>query len=96
VALEDAPGEQVDERVEELLDEHLGVEEGRPGAALVLVERVAGLGEHGDVEGEDDARLLEQVEQRLPALVLEPRLGDRDLQVGLAAAALSARRLSSA
>ncbi|MNC93454.1 hypothetical protein D3C83_100860 [compost metagenome] len=40
------------------------------------------------MEAEHDARLLEQVEQRLPAGVLEPRLGDGDLQVGLAAAAL--------
>src|SRR5690606_28840871 len=88
VPLEDAPGEQVDERVEELLDEHLGMEEGGAGAALVLVERIARLGEDGDVEREDDSRLLEQVEQRLPAFVFEARLCDGDLQVSLADASL--------
>jgi hypothetical protein len=39
------------------------------------------------VEAEHDARLLEQVEQRLPARILERGSATANLQVGLAAAA---------
>src|SRR5690606_32495477 len=42
---EDAPGEQIDERIEELFDEHLGVEERGAGAAFVLVECLGDAGE---------------------------------------------------
>ena len=64
VAFQDAPGEQVDKRFEEIAQEELGVLEHAGGLAGDAVARLAD--KHGDVPGEDDAGLLERAATAAP------------------------------
>src|SRR5205809_2959424 len=69
VSLEDAPGEEVDEGLEEGREEELGVLEDARGLADGTVARLAD--EHRDVPRENDAALLEDLPERLPRRVVE-------------------------
>jgi hypothetical protein len=67
--LEDAPGEEVHERIEELPHEELRGVEGAGGPILKMSrhpdQRAAGA-EDDDVEGKEEARLFEGGPERLP------------------------------
>ncbi len=63
------------------------MQEGRARAALVRIEGGAGRGEHGHVEGQDDAGIFQRLENGLPARIADRRVGDGDLQIGLFEAA---------
>src|SRR5262244_3321954 len=69
VALEDAPGEEIDEGLEEIREEELGVLEDARRLAGDAIARLAD--EHRDVPGEDDAAaLLKRLPERLPGRVV--------------------------
>ena len=81
MALEDAPGEQIDERFEEIAQEELGVLE---HARRLAGGAVAGAAdEHRDVPRQDDAARLERGPQRLPRRIVELRVDVGDHQVDL-------------
>src|SRR5437870_1947799 len=84
--LEDAPGEEVDERLEEVREEELGVLEDARGLADGTVPRLAD--EHRDVPRENDAAVLEGLPERLPGRVVELGVDVGDHQIHLAHAAL--------
>src|SRR6185369_11742817 len=69
MSLEDAPGEEVDEGLEEVREEELGVLEDARRLAGGTIARLAD--EHRDVPREDDAAVLEGVPERLPGRVVE-------------------------
>src|SRR5262245_33216766 len=86
VPLENAPGEEVDERLEEVREEELGVLEDARGLAHLTI---AGLpDEHRDMPREDHPALLEHVPERLPCRVVELGVDVGDHQIDLAHAAL--------
>src|SRR6266436_4387740 len=58
VAFEDAPGEQIDKRLEEIAHKEFGVLEDARGLALGAVAHSAE--EYGNVPGEDDPGIFEQ------------------------------------
>src|SRR5438094_1380263 len=84
--LEDAPGEEVDEGLEEVREEELGVLEDARGFAGDTIARLAG--EHRDVPGENDAAGLEGLPERLPRRVVELGVDVGDHQIDLTHAAL--------
>src|SRR5205823_9229211 len=72
VPLEDAPGEQIDKRLEKIVEEAFGV---RKHAGCLAGGTVAWLHtKHRDVPGQDDAGLFERGPQRLPSWVVEFRV----------------------
>src|SRR5215813_113713 len=86
VPLENAPGEEVDERLEEVREEELGVLEDARGLAHGTI---AGLpDEHRDMPREDHPALLEHVPERLPCQVVDLGVDVGDHQIDLAHAAL--------
>src|SRR5215469_7253679 len=86
VSLENAPGEEVDEGLEEVREEELGVLENARRLAGDAIARLAD--EHRDVPREDDAALLERLPDRLPRRVVELRIHIRDHEIHLAYPAL--------
>src|SRR3977135_1690200 len=86
MALEDAPGEEVDEGLEEVREEELGVLEDARRLAGDASARLAD--ERRDVPGEDDAALLERLPERLPGRVIELGVDVGDHEIHLAHAAL--------
>src|SRR5215469_10572351 len=86
VSLEDAPGEEVDEGLEEVREKELGVLEDARRLADGAIARLAD--EHGDVPREDDAALLEELPERFPRRVVELGVDVGDHQVDLTYAAL--------
>src|SRR5262249_60455678 len=66
--LEDAPGEEIDEGLEEVRQEKLGVLEDARGLAGGAISRLAD--EHRDVPRQDDAAVLERLPERLPRRVV--------------------------
>src|SRR5215475_10695276 len=86
VPLENAPGEEVDEGLEEVREEELGVLEDARRLADGTIARLAD--EHGDVPREDDAALFEQLPEWLPGRVVELGVDVGDHQVDLAYATL--------
>src|SRR3989442_13055804 len=93
MALEDAPGEEVDEGLEEVRQEELGVLEDARRLAGDAIARLAD--EHRDVPGEDDAALLERLPERLPGRVVELRVDVGDHAIHLPHAALRPHPLDS-
>src|SRR5512134_3709779 len=90
--LEDAPGEEIHERIEELPHEELGGgEDARrlAGFGRRDAELAAAATEHRHVEGKDQTGFLECPPERLPGGIVQARLYPGDLQVGLAQAALA-------
>src|SRR6266478_9482918 len=86
MALEDAPGEEVDEGLEEVRQEELGVLEDARRLAGDAIARLAD--EYCDVPGEDDAAVLERLPERLPGRIVELRVDVGDHEIHLAHAAL--------
>src|SRR5206468_11886730 len=86
VALEDAPGEEVDEGLEEVRKKELGVLEDARRLARDTITRLTD--EHRDVPGEDDPTLLERLPERLPRRVIELGVDVGDHQIHLPYAAL--------
>ena len=86
MALQNAPGEQVDKRFEEIVEKALGVLEHAGGLASGATARHRQ--EYGDVPGQHDAALLQRLPQRFPARIIELRLDLRDHQIDLAHTAL--------
>src|SRR5438552_29579 len=86
MTLEDAPGEEVDEGLEEVREEELGVLEDARCLAGDAIARLAD--EHCDVPGEDDAAVLEGLPEGLPGRVVELGIDVGDHEVYLAHAAL--------
>src|SRR5215510_801039 len=86
VTLEDAPDEEVDEGLEEVRQEELGVLEDARRLAGDAIARLAD--EHGDVPGEDDAALLEGPPERLPGRIVELGTDVGDHEIHLTHAAL--------
>src|SRR5207245_10835240 len=77
--------EEVDEGLEEVREEELGVLEDARGLAGDTIARLAD--EHRDVPREDDAALLEGLPERLPRRVVELGVDVGDHQIDLAHAA---------
>src|SRR5215813_14789951 len=86
MALEDAPGEEIDEGLEEVREEELGVLEHARRLAGDAIARLAN--EHRDVPREDDAALLERLPEWLPGRVVELRIDVGGHEIRLAHAAL--------
>src|SRR5262245_26562935 len=86
MALEDAPGEEVDKGLEEVREEEFRVLEDARRLARDAIARLAD--EHRDVPGEDDAALLERLPEGLPGRVIELRVDVGDHEIYLAHAAL--------
>src|SRR5262245_6129638 len=91
MALEDAPGEEIDEGLEEVRQEELGVLEDARRLAGHSIARLAD--EHRDVPGQDDAALLERLPERLPGRIVELGVDVGDHQVHLTYAALGPQPL---
>src|SRR3989449_5647707 len=85
VPLENAPGEEVDEGLEEVREEELGVLEDARGLAGGAIARLAD--EHRDVPRENDAAPLERLPERLPRRVVQLGVDVGDHQIDLAHAA---------
>src|SRR5215472_12466276 len=79
VAFENAPGEEIDKRFEEIVEEALGVLEDAGGLAGGAAARHRQ--EYGDVPGQDNAALLQRAPQRFPARIIELRLALCDHQI---------------
>src|SRR6266446_6465798 len=82
VAFEDAPGEQIDKRLEEIAHKEFGVLEDARGLALGAIAHSAE--EYGNVPGEDDPGIFEQRPQRLPGRVVELGVDVGNMQIDLA------------
>ena len=91
MTLQDAPGEEVDEGLEEVREKELGVLEDARRLAGDAIARLAD--EHRDVPGEDDAALLERLPERLPGGVVELGVDVGDHEIHLTHAAFRAHPL---
>src|SRR5437867_1126229 len=88
--LQNAPGEEIDERLEELPHEQLRVREDTRRLALFRRGHtlLAATEEHYDVEGQNEARLFERGPDRFPGRIVKTRCHPGHLQVGLTEPAL--------
>src|SRR6516162_5493236 len=86
VAFENAPGEEINKRFEEIVEEALGVLEHAGGLAGGATARHRQ--EDSDVPGQYNAALFQRVPQRFPARIIELRLALCDHQIDLPDATL--------
>src|SRR6185312_1165183 len=77
----DAPGEKIDKRLEEIAHKELRVLE---DARRLAHDTAAGFADKDrDVPGEDDARVLQRLPERLPSLIVELGIDIGDLEIDL-------------